>query len=124
MIKKIFTTICFILTICAAIIIFYISSLSFHPGSGSTSSYLSEAYHFLAFFWLAFLLQLSLITKKENRRLYLFLAVIFCLIYAASDEMHQLFVPGRCCDFYDFLTDSAGIVLAVILNLFISYKAR
>jgi len=31
--------------------------------------------------------------------------------YAASDEIHQLFVPGRNCDPVDFLVDAAGIAL-------------
>ncbi len=31
--------------------------------------------------------------------------------FAASDEIHQLFVPGRYCDVFDFLADCIGIIL-------------
>ena len=32
----------------------------------------------------------------------------FIFIYGASDEFHQLFVPGRSCDIMDLLVDMAG----------------
>ena len=35
-------------------------------------------------------------------------AVIISVLYAASDEFHQRFVPGRSCQFTDVLIDSAG----------------
>ncbi len=37
-------------------------------------------------------------------------ALVFCFLYACSDEFHQLFVPGRVGDFRDVLTDLAGAV--------------
>lgn len=36
-------------------------------------------------------------------------------VYAASDEIHQLFVPGRAGRFSDVCIDSAGAVLGVVL---------
>ncbi len=39
------------------------------------------------------------------------LTLIVGIPYAALDELHQWFVPGRFCDFADFLFDIAGIVL-------------
>ncbi|MBX7151653.1 VanZ family protein [bacterium] len=35
----------------------------------------------------------------------------FCLLYAASDEVHQLYVPNRSSEILDFLADSIGIVI-------------
>jgi VanZ family protein len=32
-------------------------------------------------------------------------------VYAASDELHQAFVPGRHCTLYDFMIDLAGVLL-------------
>ncbi len=32
-------------------------------------------------------------------------------LYAASDEFHQLFVPGRFCDVWDFAADVTGLAL-------------
>ncbi|MBR7132614.1 MAG: VanZ family protein [Clostridia bacterium] len=38
-----------------------------------------------------------------------------CLLYAISDEVHQLFVPGRSCEIRDVLIDFCGAMLAVSL---------
>ena len=39
------------------------------------------------------------------------LALALGIPFAATDEIHQLFVPGRSCDILDFLADCAGIIL-------------
>ncbi len=36
------------------------------------------------------------------------IALVFCALYAGSDEIHQLFVSGRACRWYDVLLDTAG----------------
>lgn len=43
--------------------------------------------------------------------------------YAASDEIHQLFVPGRSGQFTDVLLDSAGVLAGVVISLVIAGKA-
>ena len=42
-------------------------------------------------------------------------AVLFCLLYGISDELHQLFVPNRSCDFFDILVDLSGAAAGSIL---------
>ncbi len=44
-----------------------------------------------------------------------FVPVIICVIYAASDEIHQYFVPGRSCELRDVLIDSAGILSGILI---------
>jgi VanZ family protein len=39
------------------------------------------------------------------------LTVVVGMLFAASDELHQLFVPGRYCDILDFIADSLGIIV-------------
>jgi VanZ family protein len=39
------------------------------------------------------------------------LAVLFCLVYAATDEFHQSFVPGRTATVRDLLYDGLGIAI-------------
>lgn len=43
------------------------------------------------------------------------LTFIVCALYAASDELHQTFIPGRAGQWYDYLIDLAGIILAIAL---------
>ena len=43
------------------------------------------------------------------------LAFLICVIYAISDEIHQLFVPGRAGQVRDVLIDSAGSLLGIII---------
>lgn len=48
--------------------------------------------------------------KKKKLSIWNFLirAEIFCALYACSDELHQYFVPGRSCKFFDVCVDSTG----------------
>lgn len=51
----------------------------------------------------------------ENKKQILF-AVLICLLYATSDEIHQLFVPGRSGEIKDILIDTAGSSLGVSIT--------
>ncbi|MDP3027351.1 MAG: VanZ family protein [Nanoarchaeota archaeon] len=101
-----------IITIFIAIVIFYISSLTFPPGAPGFG-WETIAYHFYAFLFLEAFLLIS-ITKGKKKDL-IFLAIMIAIVYAVSDEIHQLFVPGRACSFSDILTDSAGILFATLI---------
>ena len=43
--------------------------------------------------------------------------LIFGVLYAASDEIHQRFVPGRSCELRDVLIDTCGVLLGVTINM-------
>ncbi len=45
----------------------------------------------------------------------LILAALFTIIYAASDEWHQSFVPGRSASAFDVMVDCIGVVIASAL---------
>ena len=45
----------------------------------------------------------------------IFISLAVCLIWAVSDEIHQLFVPGRSCEARDVLIDFCGSLLAVFV---------
>ena len=104
-----------IITIFIAIIIFYVSSLTFAPGPLRGFPWKPIAYHFYAFLFLAAFLLISLNRGKIENKKFIFIAIIIALVYGVSDEIHQLFVPGRACSFSDFLTDSAGVLLATLI---------
>ncbi len=55
----------------------------------------------------------ALETDKSRFNL-LFTALIITLLYGASDEIHQLFVPGRSCSIFDFIADSIGGIIGLI----------
>lgn len=80
--------------------------------------------HFLAYFILAALVNLALMFQNKYTRLkkYAWLyTLIFCLAYAGFDELHQLFIPGRECDIFDWLSDAGGILLGIgFVRLFIN----
>lgn len=42
-----------------------------------------------------------------------FFSLIFCLLYVASDEIHQLFVQGRGAKATDILIDSIGVLIGM-----------
>ena len=99
-----------IITIVIASIIFYLSSITFGPGTSTTSN-LSIFYHFFAFFFLAAFLLISIIKGKINPSLFT-IVIILAILYGISDEIHQYFVPGRHFSLFDILTNSTGILLA------------
>lgn len=55
---------------------------------------------------------------ERERRTYLF-ALGIAICYAASDEIHQLFVPGRAGRFGDVCIDTAGAALGLIFLFFL-----
>lgn len=67
------------------------------------------------------LLVANMFTKNNINNLYL-ISIILCIIYATSDEIHQLFVPGRACQLRDILIDSIGSITGVYLHKLINTK--
>jgi VanZ family protein len=37
------------------------------------------------------------------------------VLYAVTDEVHQYFVPGRCCELRDVLIDACGVAAGVVI---------
>ena len=70
--------------------------------------------HFIGYMILGILAS-GLILQYENINKKYPLAFLICVIYAISDEIHQLFVPGRSGQVRDVLIDSAGSLLGIII---------
>jgi VanZ family protein len=49
----------------------------------------------------------------------LVIAIALGLLYGASDEVHQAFVPGRNSDVHDWLADALGVVAGAFIQRFI-----
>ncbi|MEO1816217.1 MAG: VanZ family protein [Acetobacterium sp.] len=80
----------------------------------SLEFYIRKNAHFIAYFILGVLTLLALVQSAARKPANL--ALLICLLYAMSDEFHQLFVPGRSGQFRDVLIDGAGAVLGVLLT--------
>jgi VanZ like family len=100
--------------------IFAASSLS-HPPLVSTWDlpYIDKLYHMIAYGGLTFVLIRALCltcTTRPSTSVVLW-AAFLAVIYGASDELHQVFTPGRAMSLYDLLADAmgAGIVAGVWL---------
>ncbi|MBO7730845.1 MAG: VanZ family protein [Lachnospiraceae bacterium] len=48
-------------------------------------------------------------------------AFLICAAYAATDELHQMFVQGRSCEVRDILIDSLGALLGILFALLVSF---
>lgn len=92
-----------------------------------TSFLVRKAAHMSEYAVLAILLGLTI--REYKKEPWLLLALAATAAYAATDEFHQLFVPGRSGQLKDVLIDTAGgaiglTLLALILYLKNRYKAK
>jgi VanZ family protein len=90
-------------------VIFYLSSRPRLPAPDVAG--IDKVAHFGAYALLASLL----IFATERSRLPLAAAVVLGLLYGVSDELHQMFVPGRAPDVLDWFADAAGVAAATFV---------
>lgn len=72
--------------------------------------------HFSIYFALGFCMVQTLYHFGLSVRKRIGLALLFCFLYACSDELHQLLVPGRAAQLRDVLIDSSGAMTAILLR--------
>ena len=53
-----------------------------------------------------------------------YIDIIICIIYAISDEIHQLFVPGRSYQTLDIIIDSIGSLVGIYLLILIKKRKK
>ena len=83
--------------------------------------------HFTAYFILAVILNLALIVQNKYSLLKLKSSIFTIIIigsYAALDELHQLFIPGRSCDIKDWAADFIAACIGVSVIFLIRVKSR
>lgn len=74
--------------------------------------------HFFIYFVLAILLMEALRYRRKIKWRNIFYAFLFCVLFAVSDEIHQLFVDGRGGQVRDIMIDSFGALTGIGLYLF------
>ena len=96
-------------------IIFYLSSRP-SPQIGPNIPHIDKLFHFIIYSVLAILIWRGLYYASSpffKKRAVLF-AIIFTVLYGITDEIHQSFLPYRCCDLFDLLSDAFGACIAMI----------
>lgn len=129
--RKIVTFLCWLAVAVCMGVIFYFSS---QPAAVSQS--LSDKFafilrlpfgsfivrkgaHFLEFAGLSVLVFNAL--HSTYGRFRPFVSFIITAIYALTDEIHQIFVDGRACRFFDWIVDCSGAAAALIFVCLIVY---
>ena len=75
--------------------------------------------HFMEYAILASAIELHYwITKRKGIR-FILLSILFSFLYAATDEFHQLFVPGRSGECKDVMIDTVGAATGAFLFYFL-----
>jgi VanZ family protein len=78
--------------------------------------------HFFAYLMLGILMMNLLGRSGVGGTKGIVLALGICVLYAISDEVHQLFVPGRGAQVRDVLIDSAGAIIGI--RMYSIYKSK
>lgn len=87
----------------------------------ASQHFVRKAAHFSIYTVLGVLLSINSSYHFKNKWLCTLLPISLGLLYAVSDEIHQLYVPGRSGEIRDVLIDSAGVVLGCLIVMLI-YK--
>lgn len=107
-------TISLIITIIIAMGIYFFSTMQSAPIDTSSTFNLTYVYHFVIFFLFGLFLLITIKGENETETKHMIIVLIIAILYAALDEFHQSFTPGRNVSVIDLLVDTAGITFAVI----------
>ena len=101
-------------------IIDIITSIINIKDTGLLSLIIRKLAHFIEYFILGILV-INFITRYDKK---IIIAILLCIIYATSDEIHQIFVPGRSCQITDIMIDSLGSIMGIYLCKLITKKYK
>ena len=109
-------------------LIFVISSLEQPPLPMPEFEWLTidKLYHFIEYAILGGLLAIAFVKAKPAvvpSKLIWLVAATLSILYGASDEWHQTFVPGRFATLADWVADVLGSI-AGVLAVYLYYKKR
>ncbi len=100
----------------------------FHLDSSNLSEVVSvihnplrECMHSLEYFILA-ILTVNLLKQHYIKENIFVISILFCFVYAATDEIHQLFVPGRSFEYFDIFMDMLGSIIGTWMMKIFSIK--
>lgn len=79
-----------------------------------------EFMHFFEYFILGFILYTNVKEYKIDNKYFVTISLAF--LYSVSDEIHQVFVPGRTFEYLDISLDLLGIILSALIIIIIYNK--
>ena len=87
------------------------------------SHFIRKSAHFIAYLILG-ILSLHAIDEEKNPTItWIIKALLICVLYAMSDEFHQLYVPGRSGEIKDVLLDSTGSLVGILGFFLVRFQA-
>ena len=132
--RKIYIIISWLLVVACMCFIFWMSGFNATESSGMSDSIIRKilavfgeefssfvvrkAAHMLEFCGLAMAL-FNAIHITFNKKATPIIAFACTVLYAVTDEIHQLFVEGRACRIFDVFVDSFGAVIGIIISVII-----
>lgn len=85
----------------------------------SLSFIVRKSAHFAIYFVLGMLMYKA-IQKCGRFKNKIAFSALFCMLYSVTDEIHQIFVPGRACRLFDIFVDCIGSILGIALVVFLT----
>ena len=82
-----------------------------------TEKIIRKIAHFSIYALVGFLLMGLVSTFKLKEKTRILISLILGVLYAASDEIHQLFSPGRSAQITDVYIDTLGVLVGIFLIL-------
>ena len=81
-----------------------------------------KAAHISAYFVLGILIFNLLKEYNLGVKKMIFISIAIAMLYACTDELHQMFVPGRSGEVRDVLIDTAGAAVGVVVYAALSSR--
>ena len=106
-------------------VLFLVAYLSHQPSLKPPMEWFKhqdKLFHLLEFggLGLALVVNSDLFGKKRP----VLLMILFGVIWAVTDEIHQYFIPGRFCSWEDLIADSIGLYLSISIFTKLLNKKR
>jgi acetobutylicum phosphotransbutyrylase len=76
---------------------------------------LRECMHSLEYLILG-VLTINLLIQTQVKENKMIITILFCFIYAATDEIHQLFISGRTFEYFDIFMDMVGTLIGTLIT--------